>query len=43
MIGLRVIAALGQMTSELEEGALLTIDSNRARMRLLPLKLRLLD
>ncbi|SEF78011.1 DUF5615 family PIN-like protein [Nitrosomonas ureae] len=43
VIGLRVIAALGQMASELEEGALLTIDSNRARMRLLPLKLRLLD
>ena len=37
VIGTRVIAALRQMESELEEGALLTIDTNRTRLRLLPL------
>jgi predicted nuclease of predicted toxin-antitoxin system len=37
VIGLQVIAALGQMVSELEAGALLTVDPNRTRMRLLPL------
>jgi predicted nuclease of predicted toxin-antitoxin system len=37
VIGLLVIAALEQMVSELEAGALLTIDPNRTRMRLLPL------
>jgi predicted nuclease of predicted toxin-antitoxin system len=36
-IGLQVIAALRQMASELENGALLTVDPNRTRMRLLPL------
>lgn len=43
VIGLQVIAALRQMTSELEEGALLTIDPNRTRMRLLPLHIKPLN
>jgi len=38
VIGARVIAALGQMASELEDGALLTIDPNRERLRVLPLR-----
>ncbi len=37
VIGKQVIAALLQMTVELEEGALLTIDPNRIRLRVLPL------
>ncbi len=36
-IGKQVIAALQQMSAELEEGALLTIEPDRHRMRLLPL------
>ena len=40
MIGKQVIAALRQMASELEEGALLTVDSNRTRLRVLPLQPR---
>lgn len=36
-IGPQVAAALRQMESELKEGALLTVDSNRTRLRLLPL------
>ena len=36
-IGKQVIAALLQMKSNLEEGALLTIDQKRTRLRLLPL------
>jgi len=36
-IGRPVIDALRQMTSELDDGALLTIDPKRTRMRLLPL------
>ncbi|QDQ27090.1 hypothetical protein FNU76_12360 [Chitinimonas arctica] len=36
-IGHFVITALKQMEAELLEGALLTIDTNRTRMRLLPL------
>ncbi len=36
-VGKQVIAALLQMTSYLEEGALLTIDPKRTRLRLLPL------
>ncbi|MGZ8928205.1 MAG: DUF5615 family PIN-like protein [Methylobacter sp.] len=43
VIGKQVIAALRQMASELADGALLTIDPNRARMRLLPLQLRIGD
>jgi predicted nuclease of predicted toxin-antitoxin system len=38
IIGDQVITALHQMSSELETGALLTIDTNRTRLRLLPLK-----
>ena len=34
----RVIDALRQMASELEQGALLTVDTNRTRLRLLPLR-----
>lgn len=37
-IGKQVIAALCQMETELEDGALLTIDPNRTRLRLLPLQ-----
>ena len=40
VIGKQVIMALRQMASELEEGALLTVDPNRTRLRLLPLQLR---
>jgi predicted nuclease of predicted toxin-antitoxin system len=36
-IGKQVIDALLQMTSELNEGALVTVDPNRTRLRLLPL------
>ncbi|PXW83320.1 putative nuclease of predicted toxin-antitoxin system [Nitrosomonas sp. Nm84] len=43
VIGLQVITALRQMTSELKDGALLTIDPNRTRMRLLPLHIKPLD
>lgn len=39
-IGEQIIVALRQMTSELEEGALLTVDPDRTRMRLLPLQAR---
>ncbi|MFZ5512108.1 MAG: DUF5615 family PIN-like protein [Pseudomonadota bacterium] len=38
VIGRAVINALQQMGNELDEGALLTIDPNRARLRLLPLR-----
>jgi predicted nuclease of predicted toxin-antitoxin system len=37
-IGPQVITALRQMSSELEDGALLTIDTDRSRLRLLPLR-----
>lgn len=36
-IGRQVLAALWQMKAELVEGALLTVDPNRTRLRLLPL------
>ena len=36
-IGKQVVDALLQMTSELKEGALVTVDPNRTRLRLLPL------
>lgn len=39
-IGKPVIDALRQMAAELEEGALITIDPNRTRLRVLPLQLR---
>ena len=38
VIGRQVLDALRQMAAELEEGALLTIDPNRTRLRLLPLQ-----
>jgi predicted nuclease of predicted toxin-antitoxin system len=38
VIGTQVIIALRQMESELEDGALLTVDSNRTRLRILPLR-----
>jgi predicted nuclease of predicted toxin-antitoxin system len=37
-IGTLVISALRQMASELEEGALITVDPARTRLRLLPLQ-----
>jgi len=37
-IGKQVITALHQVQSELEEGALLTIDPRKTRLRLLPLR-----
>ena len=40
VIGRQVIIALGQMATELEEGALLTVDPNRTRLRVLPLQKR---
>jgi predicted nuclease of predicted toxin-antitoxin system len=39
-IGKQVIAALLQTKSDLEDGALLTIDPKRTRLRLLPLPSR---
>ena len=39
-IGTQVATALRQMAAELEEGALLTIDPLRTRLRLLPLRPR---
>ncbi len=36
-IGKQVIGALRQMVSELEAGALLTVDPSRTRLRVLPL------
>jgi len=38
VIGKPVVNALRQMTTELDEGALLTIDPGRTRLRLLPLE-----
>lgn len=40
VIGQQVISALHQMALELEEGALLTIDPSRTRLRVLPLQSR---
>jgi predicted nuclease of predicted toxin-antitoxin system len=37
IIGAQVVTALRQMESELEAGALLTIDTSRTRLNLLPL------
>ena len=39
-IGKYVIAALRQMATELDEGALLTVDTNRTRLRVLPFQSR---
>jgi predicted nuclease of predicted toxin-antitoxin system len=36
-IGMQVVAALQQMEPELQEGALLTVDPTRTRLRVLPL------
>lgn len=36
-MGIQIIAALRQMASELESGALLIIDPSRTRLRLFPL------
>jgi predicted nuclease of predicted toxin-antitoxin system len=38
-VGKQVVGALKQMASELEAGALITIDPVRTRLRLLPLRL----
>lgn len=40
VIGRSVIVALRQMEAELEDGALVTIDPSRTRLRLLPLPAR---
>jgi len=40
VIGAQVVVALRQMACELEEGALLTVDPNRTRLRVLPLQPR---
>lgn len=40
VIGANVITALRQMTDELEQGALVTVDPNRTRLRVLPLQPR---
>jgi len=37
-IGPQVLSALRQMTLELDEGALLTVEPNRTRLRVLPLR-----
>jgi predicted nuclease of predicted toxin-antitoxin system len=37
-IGAQVVAALRQMSTELEEGALLTVDVARTRLRVLPFR-----
>lgn len=37
VIGVQVVAALRQMAAELKEGALLTVDPKRTRLRVLPL------
>jgi predicted nuclease of predicted toxin-antitoxin system len=36
-IGAHIVRALQQMTTELDEGALLTVEPGRTRMRMLPL------
>jgi predicted nuclease of predicted toxin-antitoxin system len=41
MIGTQVIAALLQMEPELEQGALLTVEPDRLRARVLPLRRRI--
>jgi predicted nuclease of predicted toxin-antitoxin system len=39
-IGAEIVAALKQMSHELEMGALLTVDPGKTRLRLLPLQIR---
>ena len=41
MTGKQIVIALRQMATELQEGALLTVDPKRTRLRLLPLRTRL--
>lgn len=38
VIGYLIISALRQMESELKEGALITVEPNRTRLRILPLR-----
>ena len=38
VIGAQVVAALYQMASELEEGALITVEPGRTRLRVLPFR-----
>lgn len=40
VIGRQVVIALRQMATELEQGALITVDPNRTRLRVLPLLTR---
>jgi predicted nuclease of predicted toxin-antitoxin system len=40
VIGNQVLIALRQMEAELREGALITVDSNRTRLRVLPLRVK---
>lgn len=40
VIGAHVITALRQMADELEQGALVTVDPNKTRLRVLPLQPR---
>jgi predicted nuclease of predicted toxin-antitoxin system len=40
VIGPKVVAALGQMSCELDDGALVTVDPDRTRIRILPLSSR---
>jgi predicted nuclease of predicted toxin-antitoxin system len=40
VIGANVITALRQMTEELAQGALVTVDPNRTHLRVLPLQTR---
>lgn len=40
VIGKQVVSAFRQMASELDEGALLTVDPERTRLRVLPLQAR---
>ncbi|MCL2831454.1 MAG: DUF5615 family PIN-like protein [Betaproteobacteria bacterium] len=38
VIGKQIVGALQQMAADLEDGALITVDTNRTRLRLLPLQ-----
>ena len=40
VIGKQVVLALRQMASELQDGALVTVDPERTRLRLLPLRVK---
>lgn len=43
LIGGRIVQALRQMAAELAQGALLTIEPSRVRLRVLPLRRAMLD